>query len=192
MIELEQMKEGNIKYVLHFTNGQMDEYVYRIPHTYPTEKEYAEGVDTVSLRAVRTDPQIKYINNELRTRANFLMHKQGAYETVLIDREGWVTEGSRSNLFLVKNGQFYTAPDTLVLPGTSRKRILGICKEARWPVVEEAVSYEALGEYESAFLTGTSPLILPVRRLDHFVFNVQEPHLRKLMKRYFDRIENIF
>ncbi|MDR1755811.1 MAG: aminotransferase class IV [Culturomica sp.] len=192
LIALEQMQEGNIKYVLHFTKDRMDEYVYRIPHTYPTEKEYAEGVETVSIQAVRTDPQIKYINNELRARANSLMHMKGAYEAVLTDREGRVTEGSRSNLFLVKNGRFYTAPDTLVLPGTSRKRILDICKEMHWPVVEEAVPYDALGEYEGAFLTGTSPLILPVRRLDRFVFNVREPHLRALMELYFEQIEKIF
>lgn len=40
LIRLEQMKEGNIKYVLHFTTDKTDEYIYQIPHCYPTEKDY--------------------------------------------------------------------------------------------------------------------------------------------------------
>ena len=192
LICLENIEEGNIKYVLHITNDRTDEYIYRIPHCYPSEKEYREGVETVSLRALRPDPQIKYINNELRSRTNSIIREQDVYEVILTDGDDCVTEGSRSNVFFVKNGIFFTAPDTIVLPGTSRKRILDICKDLHFTVVEEAVSYPTLDEYDAAFLTGTSPLILPIRKLDNFLFDTDDPQLRKLMNTYFGLLQNVF
>lgn len=187
-IRLEKMDEGNLKFVLHFTDAGMDEYLYRIPHHYPTEEDYRNGVVTVSCKAIRRNPEVKYVNTPLRTMADELLGKSGAYEAVLIDNEGCVTEGSRSNLFFVKNDVFYTAPTEYVLPGTARKRVLDICKREGFAVCEKRVSYSDLGSYDAACITGTSPLVLPISRIDHYAFSVQNPWLRKLMERYFNLI----
>lgn len=192
LILLEHIEEGNIKYVLHITESRIDEYIYQIPHSYPSEADYCNGVHTISCRAMRNNPGIKYINNGLRTLANRLLQEHKAYEVVLVDKEGYVTEGSRSNIFFIKNDTYYTAPTGFVLPGTARKRVLDICKNNGFPVQEERIPYPSLSSYQAAFITGTSPLVLPIRTLDDFTFSVDNDALRKLMDIYFSLLNNVF
>lgn len=192
LIELEHIAEGNIKYVLHFIENRMDEYIYQIPHHYPNAEDYRQGVVTISCRAMRNTPEIKYINNELREMTNRLLTESHAYEAILVDKEGYITEGSRSNLFFIREGIFYTAPTCFVLPGTARKRVLDICKRQNFKVEEKRVAYSDLSLFDAAFLTGTSPLVLPIRLLDRYEFSTQNPWLRKLMSCYFSLMNNVF
>ena len=62
-IRLENMTEGNLKYVLHFTSGKPDEYIFQIPHAYPTSEDYKQGVPTLTYSAMRENPGVKYIKN---------------------------------------------------------------------------------------------------------------------------------
>lgn len=192
LIKLTNMQEGNLKYVLCFTDvNQTDEYIYQIPHSYPTEENYQNGITTVTCHAVRETPEIKYINGELRTLTNQLMKDRNAYEILLTDNENYITEGSRSNVFFIRENTLYTASTAYVLPGTSRKRVFDICKQHQIPLEEKRVSCRQLNQYDAAFITGTSPLILPIRMIDSTPFNVRNPLLRKLMEYYFALIESV-
>lgn len=185
LIRLEDMHEGNLKYVLRVTNGMPDEYVFQIPHSYPVRDNYTNGVDTVTCSAMRENPEVKYVNPELRTLTNRLMQEKHVFEVLLVDSEGYVTEGSRSNVFFIKGNTLYTASTLYVLPGTSRKRVLDICKERHVEVAECRVSYSALNEFDAAFITGTSPLVLPIRSIDGITFNPHNQLLTELIKDYF-------
>lgn len=189
LIRLEHMQEGNVKYVLHFTNGQMTEYLYAIPHSYPSAEAYREGVDTMTCRAVRQNPGVKYLNPALRNLTNRLIRDNGVYEVILVDDEGYITEGSRSNVFFIREDTLYTAPVAYVLPGTSRKRVFDICKTEKIKLEEKRIELPALSRYEAAFITGTSPLILPIRRTDSVFFHPDHPLLRRLMSSYFALLE---
>ena len=192
-IALKHMEEGNLKYVLHFTNNPVpEEYIYQIPHSYPSEHDYETGIDTITQYAIRKNPEVKYINGELRNMTNALMKEHHVYEILLIDDEGYITEGSRSNVFFIKNDVLYTASTCYVLPGTSRKRVFDICKEQGITIVEQRVLLSDIQEYDAAFITGTSPLILPIRRINNIRLNPQNSLLKKLMNTYFSLIENVF
>ena len=65
--------------------------------------------------------------------------------------------------YRAKDGIFHTAPTRYVLPGTARKRVLDICKEQTFPLREERVAYQNLPSFDAAFITGTSPLVLPIK-----------------------------
>lgn len=188
-IALEHMTEGNLKYVLHFAADHTDEYLFRIPHAYPTARDYARGVPVISYPAIRENPEIKYINTDLRTRMDQLIRERGVYEILLKDREDCITEGSRSNVFFIRKGMLHTAPTSCVLPGTSRKRVLDLCRQHAVPVTEQKVACANLRDYEAAFITGTSPLLLPVSRIDDLAFNPSHPLLQQLMKYYFALLE---
>lgn len=192
LIQLENIKEGNIKYVLHITSSGMDEYVYQIKHTYPTEEAYEQGVVTVTCRAVRENAEVKYINSGLREMTNRIIHEQGIYEVLLVDQDECITEGSRSNVFFIKNDTLFTAPVPYVLPGTSRKRVLQICKDDHIPVVENRVMYNELMSFDAVFLTGTSPLVLPVASIDKYAFNPRHPLLQRVMDHYFNLLSKNF
>jgi branched-chain amino acid aminotransferase len=186
LIRVEKIVEGNIKYVLCSTARGVDEYMYRIPHNYPNEADYREGVPVVTLRASRENAEIKYIHSELREVTNQLIHEQGVYEVLLIDKDEYITEGSRSNVFFIRENKLYTAPLPHVLPGTTRKRVLELCMAENIPVIEQRVAYPDIRLMQAAFLTGTSPLVLPIRQIDRLtMLDAHDPLLQRLMERYF-------
>lgn len=188
-IELEHITEGNLKYVLHFQTEIPDEYIFQIPHAYPTEKDYRTGVPVMTYEAMRENPGVKYINPELRALADRLMKEHRVYEVLLVDREGYITEGSRSNVFFIRKDTLYTSPLEYVLPGTSRKRVFDICKRENIRIVEQRIECNTLEKYDVAFLTGTSPLILPIARVDGVDYHPDNTLLRKLMEHYFALLE---
>lgn len=192
LIALEHISEGNLKYVLHFTTGNTDEYIFQVPHSYPTAQDYEQGVSTVTYAAVRENPEVKYINPDLRTLTNQLIREKQVYEVLLVDQEEFITEGSRSNVFFIKDSTLYTTPLKYVLPGTSRKRVFDICKKYRLPIEEKRIALADLPFYDSAFLTGTSPLILPINRIDNISYSVHSAFLRLLMKHYFALLNESF
>lgn len=102
--------------------------------------------------------------------ANVLSRAQateaGAVEAILV-RDGWVTEGSASNLFIIKAGELQTPPKSeFLLPGVTRDLVLEIAAKAGIPFRETSLPQEALGTAEEIWLTSSTREILPVTRLD--------------------------
>ncbi|SHI87153.1 D-alanine transaminase [Tangfeifania diversioriginum] len=92
--------------------------------------------------------------------------ENGGGECILI-RNGVVTEATHSSVFGVKNGTVYTHPlSNLILPGITRKAVIGICKRLKIQVQEKAVSEEELFELDELFITGTGSEITPVIQVD--------------------------
>ena len=141
---------------------------------------------------MRENAEVKYINSGLREMTNRILQEKDVYEVLLIDKDGCITEGSRSNVFFIRDNMLYTAPLPNVLPGTSRKRVLNICREDKLNVIENCVNYNDVAHYEAAFITGTSPLVLPIARIDGIAFDPHHPLLVKVMKRYFDLLSKNF
>lgn len=193
LITLEHIQEGNVKYILHFTSGKEapDEYLFQIPHAYPTAADYEQGIETVTFSIVRENPEIKYLNPVLREATNKIIQEKGVYEVLLVDKENYITEGSRSNVFFIREETLYTAPVQYVLPGTSRKRVFDICKKENIRICEERVALETLSQFKAAFITGTSPLLLPIHRINDVIFDTHNPLLKRLMKSYFALLENV-
>ena len=113
-------RKETLNNVLRVTPTGIEQYVYQIKHSYPSEEAYQHGVDTVTCHAVRENAEVKYVNSELREMTNKIIQEQGVSEVLLIDQDNCVTEGSRSNVFFIRDNVFYTAPLPHVLPGTSR------------------------------------------------------------------------
>ena len=87
LIQLENIKEGNIKYVLRVTPKGIEQYVYQIKHSYPSEEAYQHGVDTVTCHAIRENAEVKYVNSGLREMTNKIIQEQGVSEVLLIDQD---------------------------------------------------------------------------------------------------------
>ncbi|MGL5682350.1 MAG: aminotransferase class IV [Marinifilaceae bacterium] len=183
--------EGNIKYALLKTEGgQVNEYFFRIQHAYPSATQYQEGVKTVTMKAIRENPNIKYINHSLREESNQILHETGAYEAIMINAKDEVTEGSRSNIFFIKGDNLYTAPLYQVLPGTGRKRVIDICKKNNIQTIEHPIPLSEISHFDAAFITGTSPLVLPIKSINHCNFDVNNKVLRQVMRIYFEFIQH--
>lgn len=155
-----------------------------IPHSYPSVQQYQHGVDTLFYFSERVSPNTKYRNMPLKEAARAIMESKGVYEVILVNKQGWVTEGSRSNVFFVKGNELFTAPQNLVLMGVTRHKVIHLARIHGIPVKEEKIHYESLARFEAAFLTGTSPKVLPLRSIEQFTFNVDNAVMRSLMQWY--------
>jgi branched-chain amino acid aminotransferase len=111
--------------------------------------------------------------------------EQGVYEAVLLNRENQITEGSRSNLFFIDlQGRLVTVPEKVILPGITRNYVLEIAQRHSIPILERSVSLNSLDGMVSAFISGTSPKVLPVKELDKYNFDVSHPVLQLLIKQF--------
>ena len=88
-----------------------------------------------------------------------MIRESGVYEVLLVNRESKVTEGSRSNLFFIREGVVRTAPDSEVLPGITRQKVLELISEEGFRLDIRSLALEELPSAEAAFLTGTSPKV---------------------------------
>ncbi|MBC8004776.1 MAG: aminotransferase class IV family protein [Verrucomicrobia bacterium] len=181
---------GNVKFVLSGDNQSSQWSFSFIPHAYPSAADYREGVATGLLYAERENPNAKIVQNTVRDKANQLMADKKLYEVLLVDKNRLIREGSRSNVFFVKDDCFYTAPTSLVLAGVTRKKVLECIREMGSMVVEEAVKSTVIASCNAAFISGTSPKVLPVNRIDDHVFHVDNPLVEQLMIKYDSVIED--
>jgi len=184
LVRVNQNMEGNIKFVYSVADGNIHWAFSFIPHSYPTPEEYQMGVVTDLLFAERQNPNAKVIQSGIRDEANQMIEDRKLFEVLLVDRDGMITEGSRSNVFFVKSGMFYTAPASTVLEGITRQKVLACLKELGFSIVEKAASVDEISQFDAAFLTGTSPKILPIRLIGNQVFDVRNNTVVKLMERY--------
>jgi branched-chain amino acid aminotransferase len=91
----------------------------------------------------------------------------GYAEGIALDAEGYVSEGSGENVFVVRNGVLQTAAlGSSVLPGITRDSVLQIARDLGIPVVEQVIPRELLYIAEEAFFTGTAAEVTPIRSVD--------------------------
>jgi branched-chain amino acid aminotransferase len=181
--------ESNLKIVFNYKNGSANYLVYFIKPNYPTEEQYSKGVKGILFFARRKDPESKVIDQELRSSINDKLAKEGAYEALLVNENNLITEGSRSNIFFLKNKILVTAPDNLILSGITRKYILEICREKGIKVEYACVSADNYSGYEAVFMTGTSPMVLPFFCIDDKFFDVKSPLIGDLRRLYIQKAE---
>lgn len=162
-----------------------------IPHHYPGEEEYRLGVVCGLLDAERHDPNAKVVQEGLREAADRMIRDLGVYEVLLVNRDGNITEGSRSNVFFIKEGILLTAPSDEVLPGITRQKVLELISREGLRVETRSMALEELPHAEAAFLTGTSPKLLPIRKVNEFLFPSEHPLVKRLAEAYDTMISDI-
>ncbi len=163
---------------------------YFIPHAYPSPRHYRKGVRTITLAEDRPQPEIKNWRPGFRQRIKNLKALRDVYEVILINENGFVTEGSQSNVFMVRGGTLVTAPSHEVLPGITRKYVLEICRGQGIPVEERLFNLEEMAGADAVFLTGTSPKVLPVSGIDHLRFSPGNSLVRTIAAHYDELIED--
>ena len=154
------------------------------PTHYPDAEMYRTGVKVGLFRGERTNPNIKMMDLKLREAAEEAMKRDSLYEVLLVDREGYITEGSRSNVFFIKNGEVFTAPSDKVLLGVTRAKIIELIRGMGAVLHEESVTADIIEDFDAAFISGTSPAVMPIACIGDVTYDVDEPLLREIMKRY--------
>ncbi len=106
----------------------------------------------------------QYVNSVMAKREAIAA---GFDEALLLDAEGFLTEGSGENLFMVKDEVIKTTPLTSVLNGITRKTVMEYFARKNTPVVETRFTRDELWCADEIFLTGTAAEITPVKEIDY-------------------------
>ena len=146
------------------------------------------GVEAISMDDIRWGRcDIKSVNLLANVLARQRAKEAGVFEAILV-REGAVTEGSVSNVFIVRNGVLHTAPEGhRILSGVTRAIVLEIARKEGVPVIEAFVPRDELLAASEVFLTGTTVEVLPVVRVDgHAIESGSPGPVSRLMSRSFE------
>ncbi len=114
----------------------------------------------------------------------------GADESLLLDAEGYIAEGSGENVFIVRDGVIHTPELTSCLDGITRDTIINFAGELGLPVVERRITRDEVYIADEAFFTGTAAEVLPIQSLDGRTIGAghRGPITEKLQQMYFDQV----
>ena len=151
-------------------------------------------VKAVTIRDNRwSRPDIKTTQLLPNVLAKTMANKQGAYESIFIDDQGYVTEGSSSNIWIINNkNEIITRNiDGKILSGITRKTVAEFAKLNDLKVIEKKFSKEDMIKAKEVFLTSASSFVTPINEIDEVKINNGEVGQLsvKLKKLYFKNFE---
>ena len=116
--------------------------------------------------------------------------EQGFEETLLLDSEGFVAEGSGENFFMVKDNKLITPDLDACLDGITRRTIISLAKELEVDFEERKIQLEEALESDEAFFTGTAVEVIPINAIDKksIADGLRGPITEKLQKAYLDQV----
>jgi branched-chain amino acid aminotransferase len=123
---------------------------------------------------------------------SILAHKEaemdGYDEALLLDVDGFVSEGSGENIFIVRDGKLYTPDPSSALVGLTRDTIIQLAEEIGLKVVEKRITRDEVYIADEAFFTGTAAEVTPIRELDNRQIGSGDrgPITARLQAMYFD------
>ncbi len=114
----------------------------------------------------------------------------GYDESMLLDNEGYVAEGTGENIFLVKNNVLYTPDLTSALNGITRSTLFALAEKAGYEVREKRITRDEVYIADEAFFTGTAAEVTPIREVDNRTIGQgsRGPVTETLQKMYFDLV----
>jgi branched-chain amino acid aminotransferase len=124
-----------------------------------------------------------YVNSQLAKREAITM---GYDEALLLDTEGYVSEGAGENIFVVRNGLLKTTPLTSVLEGITRDSVMRIAADEKIPLREARFTRDEIYVSDEAFFAGTAAELTPIRELDDRAIGTGRPgEITKLIQTIF-------
>ena len=139
----------------------------------------------VNITMCRAKANGQYMNSMLALRE---AQASGSDEALLLDTEGYVSEGTSENIFIVRNGVLYTPDITSALDGITRATVMQLATDLGIAVVEKRITRDEVYIADEAFFTGTAAEVAPIRELDGRKIGVGQrgPITEKLQTLYFD------
>mgnify|MGYP000014272784 CR=1 FL=1 len=153
---------------------------------------YDDGVEVIIADIKRTssesmDPAVKsgnYLNNILAFNEAV---KQGAFDAVMLNHDGYITEGTTSNIWIIKDGVIITPPlKAGLLGGITRAKILELAQREKLSFKEENIRASDLKTADEVFLTSSTKRVVPIVKVDDQQIGSGKPgkKTQELLKKY--------
>lgn len=187
LIEKNELEQGGIRMVLtggvsdnHFSPTTGSLFIFCETLHMPAAEKYERGVKLLSEEYIRPLSGIKTTNYTLPVWLSAGWKEQAA-EDLIYHFNGVISESSRSNIFMVKNGELST-PVSNILFGVTRKNVLGLVGRAQ----ERDITLTEILNSDEVFMTSTTKRILPVTQIDGTLIKDGRPGLvtQELMEKF--------
>ncbi|MEA4888100.1 MAG: aminotransferase class IV [Clostridiaceae bacterium] len=188
------LKEANLRLVL----TKETRIIHLTPSYYPDETLIREGVPTGILVWERTDPNTKIIRSDYKSAVAERFAQPGpfgsCFELLLADHQGYLTEGSRSNLFFIRGSKVLTPPDDRVLKGITRQYIVQAIAEAGLTLQIGMLTLKDLQKDPAitAFISASPIDLLPVRAIDNLVMTSAQDQSFQNIRAAYMKIVNTY
>ena len=114
---------------------------------------------------------------------------KGADEALMLDKNGYISEGSGENIFIVKDDVLFTPSTEHCLNGITRQSVMQIAEDLQLKIFEKDIDYEYLLNADEAFFTGTAVEITPISKIDNnFINNGKRGKITKILQNKFQQI----
>jgi branched-chain amino acid aminotransferase len=193
--KFECKNDVRIKIIINkYTSSYKSFYAFLEPIYEYDELKESGVVLTISRERKPKNPVIPYyVKTSLNGYSLYLRQKYNAYyDAIVLNEFGYVTEGTKSNIFIVTAGVITTPPISAgILPGITRKIVLDMAESFNMDYEERNIEVWELLSADEIFLTHTSVGIIPVRRIvPNFTFNAPGITTEMLMNYWNDFIIN--
>ncbi len=189
LLKRNPVKEKNLRISLFSELHEHGDYrylAYFIESHYPPTEAYRNGVRADLIPLERKNPNVKIENPTLRLSADKAICMTQTHEALLVNSQGYITEGSRSNFFAIANSTIITPPAEDVLEGVTRRKVIQLITEKGIPFMERSIHTDELNSIEGAFLTGTSPRVLPISHIGTHAYEI--PNLTRQLLQLYDQL----
>ena len=141
----------------------------------------------VNVSLVRAKACGYYINSIL---AHQEVAVHGYDEALLLDTDGYASEGSGENLFVIRKGKVYTPDLASCLDGITRNAVIQIAQDLGYEVIEKRITRDEIYCADEAFFTGTAAEVTPIRELDDRIIGSggRGPITQAIQNTYFDAV----
>lgn len=178
LVELNQIDEGLV--YMQVTRGVAERdfvwpedikptvFMFTQPKNADENSAAEHGITLASVADIRwARRDIKTVNLLAQVLAKKTAHDAGAYEALMVDPEGNVTECGSTSFFIVKDNQVLTRSLTNdILPGVTRRAVVGLCNSQGLNLLETKFTLEQALNADEAFISAASSYILPVVKID--------------------------
>ena len=139
----------------------------------------------VNIMMTKSKTNANYVNSMMALQEALA---SGCDEALMLDSEGYVSEGSAENFFLVRDGVIYTPELTSALDGITRATVITLAEELGMTVREKRITRDEVYVADEAFFTGSAAEVTPIRELDGRIIGKggRGPVTERLQSLYFD------
>ncbi|MBW4574285.1 MAG: aminotransferase class IV [Aphanothece sp. CMT-3BRIN-NPC111] len=180
-LERNNLSEANIRIVV--TGGSSTDFITPMgkpslmvivtPVTEYLREYYEQGVKVITVQIERSLPGAKSLNYISAISALQQAKLTNAVEALYVDRQGHVSEGTTTNLFVFQGDKLIT-PQENILNGITREIVLQLAKD-KFEIIKQPINYSDLSNYDEVFITATNKEIMPVVQIDELTISTGKP-----------------
>ena len=180
----------NIKMLLMGGNTKESSqlFIFPLAPLFPKRSWYRDGISICSFVYERWMPQAKTLN--MLPSYYYYTHAkaEGHYDALLVDRDGALREGTRTNIYGMKGNSIFSPPKEDVLEGVTMMTLEHAIQNSIYTLQYKKIPYISIQNYDSVFLSSTSTKIIPVREVDGREFKISQ-ELRGLIELYNEALD---